>query len=337
MTRAAEDVLVIRLSSLGDVVHALPAFAAIRRSRPNARISWVVEKSGAEVLRFVEGLDEVIVRDSDGWSGRLRRRDRTAVDFQGLWKSGWIAARSGARVRLGFSGRNLRERGASLFYTERLPEFDETDHVIRKNLRLLSAIGIDGDGPDLAFPLRIPADLVASVRARLAAAAPESRFDAGTRIVVCNVGAAWPTKRWPADAWSRFLEGLRRPRLSPLLLWGSDDEKAAAEEISSKTGVPVAPFLSIADVLALLSASRLLVSGDTFALQAACALSVRTLGLFGPTDPRRNGPFDPRDRVVRADVDCRGCYRRSCAKAPCMGLIAPDDVLRNALELLGSS
>ena len=320
--------LIVRLTSLGDIVHTLPAFAALRKHRPGAHIAWVVEKAGREILELVEGLDEIIVRGDPGWLGRLRRRDRTALDFQGLIKSGFLARLSGARLRAGFSGKNLKERTASLFYNRRLPEFREEGHVIAKNLRLLGLLGIEESA--FSFPIKFPAGLRARAREGLSGLGWREERP----LVLCNVGAAWATKRWTASGWAEVLPVLMSAGAFPVLLWGNDDERRIAESAAAGTGAPLAPFLAVKDVLAWIREARLVLSGDTFALQAACALGVPVVGLFGPTSPERNGPFDSRDKVVYAPPDCAPCYRRTCDRPDCLSAVTPREVAAAAMELL---
>jgi heptosyltransferase I len=327
-----DEYLIIRLSSLGDILHALPAFSVLRKAYPGARIAWVVEKSGREILDLVPGLDEIIIRGGKGWLGRLRNKARTSLDFQGLLKSAVIGRLSGARRRLGFSGKNLRESGAAYFYTDKLPEFPEDGHVIDKNLRLLSMIGLKPGAEGYEFPLAIPDESRRSIRKAL--------IDLGwnparQKLVVCNVGAAWENKRWPRERWIEFLNGTEKEGLFHIILWGNAAEREAALAIGAAAGIPAAPFLSIREVLALISEAGLLISGDTFALQAACALDVPVVGIFGPTNPARNGPFRPRDKAAGIDLDCRPCYKRSCSTSKCMNAISAaevDGLVKNRLE-----
>jgi ADP-heptose:LPS heptosyltransferase len=324
-----DEFLVIRLSSLGDIIHTLPAFAALRGRFPEARISWVASQAGRQVLDFVPGLDEVIVPGEDGWLDRLRRRERTALDFQGLLKSGLMAWRSKARRRLGFGPKNLREPLARFFYTERLPEVPEDDHVILKNLRLLRLLGLESEA--FEFPLAIPDGLREGVRRKLA----DLGRPAGAAPVVFNLGAAWPTKRWFPERWAEVISSLDRRRWFPAVLWGNDAERKLAEGAAGPSKAAVLPFLSIGEVLALLKESALLVSGDTFALQAACALRVPVVAIFGPTSPRRNGPFAAGDRTAFHEIACSRCYRRSCQTLDCLKAVTAGEVstlVREALK-----
>ncbi len=326
-----DNFLIIRLSSLGDIIHAIPAFAVLRRGFPDARISWIVDKAGSEILDLVPGLDEIIIRRDIGWFRRLRLRDRTAIDVQGLLKSALLGRLSGARRRIGFSGRNLKEPAAAVFYNERLAAFEETGHVIGKNIRLLEKLGLEPGADGYEFPLVVPE----TPRCRVASALERLGRTPEQKVVLCNVGAAWESKRWPAERWMELVPSLTRMDLFPLLLWGNAAEKQTAQAIADRTGVPAAPFFTIPEVLALIAASRLLISGDTFALQAACALDVPVVGLFGPTNAKRNGPFRERDRTAQASMECRPCWKRECPTMACLSAITAAEVAGLVREVLG--
>ena len=326
------DYLIIRLSSLGDIIHTIPAFSALRKKFPTDRISWAVEPAGKEILDLVPGIDNIAVINRKRWFRSLRpikKKAQTALDFQGLLKSAFLAYLTASRSRVGFSRKNLKEPLASLFYTEQIPEFlEQGTHVISKNLRLLAAVGIVTDCYE--FPIRLPDRLGELMRVKLR----ENGHAPGQKLIVCNVGAAWDSKRWPPAKWEAVINALKREYSYVLLLWGNESELRLAREISARTKTAVAPFLSIAEVMALLKEASLLISGDTFALQAACALSVPVVGIFGPTDSRRNGPFSPRDSVACLNLDCGPCYKADCDTMECMKRIEPDEVAALAIRLL---
>ena len=335
--------LIIRLSSLGDVVHTLPAYSALRKKYPDAKISWIVEENGKEILDLVPGLDRIVPMKLKSFklSSRrfwqefarlkkeIRNKDQVAIDFQGLVKSGFMAYISGARRRIGFHRKNLKERQASLFYTENLEEVSEKDHVISKNLKLLSLLGIDGG--DYEFPLEVPEETLKSVQTML----EKLGHDGQQKLVLLNVGAAWETKRWYADRWVQVVEKISSDKIFPVLLWGSDVEHELAKEVSEKSGVPLVPSLSLKEVMALIKSAAVLISGDTFALQAAGAFSIPVVGLFGPTTPSRNGPFRDHDRIVFHELECSHCYKRVCAPLLCIDKITPEEVASACLEILG--
>lgn len=334
--------LIIRLSSLGDVIHTLPAFSALRRNFPEANISWLVEKRGKEILDLVSGLDRIIaLHPSDRgifkakfWNEIFKLPKKTdgkkqvALDFQGLIKSALLGYLSRCSTRIGFHRKNLKEPLASLFYTETLQEIPENTHVINKNLKLLTRIGIQAE--DYDFPFVLPDELTASVKNKL----EEIGYDATKKLVILNVGAGWKTKRWFPENWIKLAEKLRRPEIFPLLLWGTKQEKSLAEDIGQKTNTPLAPFLSLKGVMALVKEASLLVSGDTFALQVGCAFSRPVVGIFGPTNPRRNGPFDRNDKVAFHELECSYCYKRSCSSLECLRAITPEEVAKMSLQAL---
>lgn len=337
-----KDFLIIRLTSLGDIIHTLPAFSALRKNFPEARISWLVEEKGKDILDLVPSLDRIIALQTAGQGKRKSRiwpeifmlkektngKKQVALDFQGLVKSGLLAFLSRAPIRIGFDRKNLKEPLASLFYTERLPEIPEDMHVISKNLKLLTRIGIQEDKYE--FPLVIPDELLKTVKTKLEGVGCDSQ----KKLIILNIGAGWETKRWFSERWVELIERLRREDSFPLLLWGTEEEKFLAESIGRQTNTPLAPFLSLKEVMALVRMASLLISGDTFALQVACAFGRPIVGIFGPTNPRRNGPFSPEDKVAFHELECSYCYKRSCSSPECLKAITPDEVAWMSLQLL---
>jgi lipopolysaccharide heptosyltransferase I len=334
--------LIIRLSSLGDVIHTLPAFFALRKKYPEAKISWIVEENGKEILDLVQGLDRIVPVKLKRWKlgsrrfwqefsnlkKEIRNKDQIAIDFQGLVKSGFLAYLSGARRRIGFHRENLKERQASLFYTENLGKVSEKDHVIGKNLKLLSLLGVEDS--DYVFPLHLPEELSTHIQRLL----EELGYEPHRKLVLLNVGAAWETKRWYADRWIQLIKKIGSERIFPVLLWGNEAEQELAKSVSQASGVPLVPSLSLKEIMALIQRASVLVSGDTFALQAAGAFATPVVGLFGPTTPSRNGPFREQDRVIFHELECSHCYKWVCPTLECLDKITPDEVETACLEIL---
>jgi len=337
-----KDIFIIKLSSLGDIIHTLPAYSVLRSSFPEKSISWVVEKEAEQILELVKGLDRIITIDLKSkpfyrrvfWStlaevkSSMRQRKSIALDFQGLVKSGLISFLSKAEKRIGFHRKNLKEPLASLFYTHRLKPVSENMHVIRKNLKLLSLVGISEKRWD--FPIRISPGLIESTQDKL----KKNGINISKNMALFNIGGAWQTKRWFPDNWVKLIKMLDFKNLTPLVLWGNDEEKQTAIKISEKTGVAAVPFLTVKEVFALIHGSAFIVSGDSFPLHAASALSIPVVGIFGPTNPNRNGPFNKKDKIAFSELGCSYCYKHTCDKLDCLKRIKPSEVARLCRELL---
>jgi heptosyltransferase-1 len=320
--------LIVRLGALGDVVHAIPVAAALRRAFPSARIDWLVSAKHREILDLVPVIDRRLVvndrpsagsgRADDGGTSLLgaiaelrRSRYDVAIDLQGLIKSAVLARLSGAPRVLGFSSRYARERAARLFYTEAhdpgrggLYDPRETRHVVDINLGLLGLLGITA--PVREFPIEDVDSNVARV----------IRRQTGGRYALLNPGAAWPNKRWPPARLAAIAVELRaRHGLMSVVLWGPGEEPLAAEVVAGADGAAVlSPRTTIADLVALARRAALMVSGDTGPTHIAAALGTPIVGIYGPTRPARNGPMSPLDLTVSRDAVCQCHHLRSCTR-----------------------
>lgn len=326
-----ESLLIIRLSSLGDIIHTLPALSILRQNFPGAKIYWATQKAGKEILDLVSGIDETIVLQKNLLGKSLKIRNKkieVALDFQGLLKSAFLAFLSGAKRRIGFNRQNLKEPLARLFYTETPSALNEFDHhVIYKNLKLLELVGLKTEWTPafLNFPLVVPEEIKERVKTKLA----EAGVDPSRPILLFNVGASWESKRLPAAFWIEVIKATEKELNQDFqfcLLWGNEEELNLAHKIHLQTKILILPFLDIKEVMALISLTFLLVSGDTFALQVASALNIPVVGLFGPTSPIRNGPFHSHDAIIYGSVDCSPCYRRRCSRPRCWEAISPRQV-----------
>ncbi len=323
-------ILIVRLGALGDIVHAMPVAAALRARFPDARIDWVVDERHRELLELVSVVDRQIVlrTRSAGLLRRMTELRRTlmresydiAIDVQGLLKSAVVARLSGARRVLGFTPPQLREQAARVFYTETHDPGD-TAHVIEKNLTLAASLGAD------VSRIRFP--LVFSASAALDAIRDRPALAGETPFVVLNPGAAWPNKRWPPDRFGAIAQWLRRERgLSSVVTWGPGDEAMAAAVVDGSAGAAeLAPSTSIADLIAIMREAALVVSGDTGPVHLAAAVGTPIVGIYGPTDATRNGPWSAADVTVSRFGDC-GCHhqRRCRVTRWCLDGISADDV-----------
>ena len=313
-------VLIVRLGALGDVVHAIPVAAALRRSQPDARIDWVVGAKHQEMLTLVPAVTTVIaVRDRRGEAdgiaiphaiARLRReRYDVVLDLQGLVKSAVIARASGARRSIGFSRKYLREPLAAPFYSEHydpggagIYALSETRHVVTINLGMLTALGIQPSTPE--FPLATRPSTVAD----------RMHEATGGRYALLNPGAAWPNKRWPPERLAALARALRdRHALRSVVLWGPGERDLAETVVASAEGAAVMTAETcIADVLALARGAAVMVSGDTGPTHIGAAVGVPLVGIYGPTRPERNGPWRADDVTVSRAAQCECHHLRRC-------------------------
>jgi heptosyltransferase-1 len=340
------NILIVRLGSLGDIIHALPVAAALADRFPGGRVDWLVDARYRAILDYVPVVSRRLVvstsrgpaaqdaatrTDTRVFAGRralaaavaeLRRGHYDlALDLQGLLKSALLARISGARRVAGFATGHLRERAARLFYTETVDP-GAARHVVDKNLAMLRTVGITG--APRRFPLDVPpSPVVGEVRQRLGLA------NDGTFALI-NPGAAWPNKRWPPERFGAVAAAVRSKYGIPsVVLWGPAEEALAREvESRSDNAAIVAPPTTIADLVHLARAACLMIAGDTGPLQIAAAAGTRIVGLFGPTDPERNGPWDPADVTLSRYEACVCHYRRRCRrKTECLADISVEDLV----------
>jgi lipopolysaccharide heptosyltransferase I len=328
-------VLLVRLGALGDIVHAMPVAAALRRAFPSARIDWLVSAKHREILDLVPVVDRRLVLNDRGDAGgtpllaamRELRRTRydVAVDLQGLIKSGLIARSSGASKVIGFSRKYLREPLARFFYTDAydpgrggIYARSETRHVVEINLGLLSLLGITAGTPE--FPI----EEVDSAAARQMCERTRGRY------ALLNPGAAWPNKRWPPSRLAAVAVALgERHGLTPVVLWGPGERELAEEVVALAGGAALlSPRTSIADLVALARGAAVLVSGDTGPTHIAAAVGTPIVGIYGPTRPERNGPWLPEDVTVSRAETCECHHLRRCTRERmCLLDIEVDEVL----------
>ena len=328
-------ILFVKLGSIGDVVHTLPALAAVRRALPRAEISWVVERGAAEILRDNPVLENAIEVDTKALrrapvSGetlsatrrQLRRLRASAfdlsLDFQGLLKSALIARLSGAPRIYGFSRENLREP-ASRFLLTNTVNVPARANVIRKNLALAGA-ALRIDVPDAADDFEFPIGTRDEHRREAERAAGE----AGGEFAILNPGGGWPTKLWDAERFGALADALwEREGLRSLVTAGPGEaELAARVEAASRSRSAHVVELSLKGFYELSKRARVYVGGDTGPTHLAVAAGAPVVGIFGPTEWWRNGSPRADDiEVGRLDIGCRvDCHRRACSVWVCMDI-----------------
>jgi len=328
---APERILIIRLSSLGDILHALPAFSSLRSAFPDARIDWLVEKRNSFLLFAVRGIDEVILLDTiplretpwqlTSWkviwnSVRLLRAQKYdfCIDFQGLLKTGLISVLSGATKRVGFPKELVRERPAHWFYQCTPDPPAAPMHVVALNQLLAQSLG--ARSVSTRIDLEVAPGDDASVRSLL-------QTERVTDFAVINPGGGWLTKRWGPSRYGRLAARIQAEiGLTVIVTTGPGEEKLFAE-LTRHCGPPTPRHfqLSFLQLIPLLRRARLVIGGDTGPFHLACALGTPVVGIFGPTAPVRNGPWREGEESVFRRLPCSFCNGRTCpTQIECMDI-----------------
>lgn len=328
--------LLVRLGSMGDIIHALPAAAALRDAFPRAQIDWAVEPRWMRLLKGNPDINRVISADRKSPAGMLSTlktvrapRYSCAIDFQALYKSALLAFASGAARRIGFKSSYAREGLASVFYTERLNP--SGPHKVDHNLTLARAAGAGKMTTAPRFPLAVDPRDEEAVSRELSKHAIEDFF-------VLNPGGGWVSKCWPAERYGELHRAL-----APSFGWRGivtygPDEESLAQRVMRAAGDPllVAMPVALGPLMALLRRAKFLVSADTGPLHLASALGAPVVGLYGPTDPSRNGPYSSGDVVVRNSHASVTTYRRGASYSPAMLSITVEQVFEAVERRMGT-
>ncbi len=325
-------ILIVKLSSIGDIIHTLPALAAMRRALPEARISWVAEQRSAEILRGNTMIDRLIEIDTRTLRGgkviegilldaskqlrELRQEPYDiAIDFQGLLKSATIAKLSGAKQRFGFCRADLREPAARVFYSDAAGPVGEQVHVIRNNLALAAAaLGISVPDSNLEFP-------IATDETHRAEAESFVQRVGQKKFALLNPAGGWVTKLWHPEKFGQLANRLwEEYRLPSIIATAPNESELAAGVQAASSTTPIIAHPSLKGLYELAKLAEVYVGGDTGPTHLAVAAGAPIVGLFGPTEWWRNGSPNPDDTCVeRTDITCRvACHRRTCSNWICM-------------------
>jgi len=348
-----EKLLILRLGSMGDILHALPGAAALRRAFPAATIGWAVEQRWSELLcaagaeNAASGIPEkplvarlhfintVAWRKAlffaetwqQAWNAMSALRAahyEFAVDFQGAWKSAGLALWSGAPERVGFE--SPRERPAAMFYTRRVAP--TSAHLVDQNLELAAALTGQDPGP-ACFPLPC-------------STATETWCDAELRrhrlqdFALLSPGGGWGAKLWPPESYGELAAALGREGLPSLVNFGPGEEELAHGVEQSSAGAARPIRCSLGELIALTRRASLFIGGDSGPMHLAAALGVPVVAIFGPTDPARNGPYGRRSIVLRHAASATS-YRHHDRPDEALRSIPAEEVVRAALRLLEAS
>lgn len=330
-------VLIIKPSALGDVIQATCMLPVIKSHDPDIRISWLVFEHNKEVVVDHPLLDRVLTLDRHGrvlevWN-RARRQMRrmdfdTVIDVQCLLRSALLSFLSGCKRRVGFAnGREL----STLFYTETYDIPTRSMHAVDGYLRLCEALGMRR-----LEEVRFPLPIQERHRQRIDALLSEKQRGDEPLVTLCPT-AGWRSKCWPEASFAALADLLVEERHARVFLVGGPGEKAAVSRVAEgmrRPNVDLSGKLSLMEVAALIERSDLFVGNDSGLMHMASATRTPCVGVFGPTDPHRTGPYSPLARTIQADVDCAPCFQRHCREMTCMKEISPESVGRMCLDLI---
>jgi heptosyltransferase-1 len=317
-------ILVVKPSSLGDVIHSFPAVDLIRRSLPEtSRITWVVNENLAAIPTLYPGVDRIVKFPRHRLGSAKALRDFVnelraepydlAIDFQGLLRSGIICRLSKAPRRAGF--KHARE-GAWLFYTEKYSVADDVRHAVAKNLSLARQV-LSSDTDERRPPLVIPD------AQRTEAAALLAKLHGSGPVLAVGFSSRWPSKNWPQAFFAAVLDecARRRPDLRCWLL-GAPNEQADGEKICALTKIcrptNLAGRTAVLTLAALLEQSQALLTNDSGPMHIAAALGLPCIALFGATDPTLTGPYgeEGQHHIINSQCPKSPCFQRLCPIGP---------------------
>ena len=362
-----EKVLIVKPSAFGDVVHALPFLAALRRTHPKAHIGWVVARSCAGLLEGHPDIDALYVFERERWGGlrnlprnlrelrafarRLRaEKFDVAVDLQGLFRSAWLTRRTGAPVRAGF--RSAREL-AWMFYNLRVRVDHANLHAVDRYLLVAGKLGLEIERP-VRFNVHVSDEARAFARETLA-----GLNGGGKPVIALMPGSQWPSKRWPAEHFAALARRLAERGACVVFLGGPGEESLVERIRAMETGpaASLAGKTTIPQLAAMLERADVVVAGDSGPMHLAVALGRPVVALFGPTSPERTGPYADvaqppsagaassvsaqarapvlhRPVVLRSAQACAPCFEPECEDARCMRDIGVERVFEAVSGIL---
>lgn len=321
-----KKILLVKPSSLGDVVHSLPFLNAIKDNFPNAEIHWVIAKGLEGLLethpmvkklwiikkdqwKNIKNIDETILEIKNLFGGLRKEEYDITIDLQGLLRSGLLTYAAKSPVRIGF--KEARE-GSRLFYTHKIEGGREV-HAVDRYLKIASSIGCKTEDVSFPMPLIKESDYVKKLKK-----------DAGDYAVIVP-GARWKTKIWPAERFGQLAAMLN---IRSLLIGGQADTDLADKvgTLSSGMAWSLAGKTDLNDLISLMRGARYVITNDTGPMHIAAALGVQVVAIFGPTNPVRTGPYGKSNIIVTAEVSCAPCYRKSCRGMQCMDDVSVEKV-----------
>ncbi len=347
--RSFDRILIIKPSSLGDIIHALPVLHGLRGRYPNAQIDWLIASPFSSMLENQPDLNEVVEFDRQRFRRvgrspsataafarfikqlRARRYD-LAIDLQGLFRAAFMTWASGAKDRIGLY--EVRE-AAWLFYNHRTAQTEYNTHAVDRYYGVAELLGFDD------MPIQFHITIEESLRSEAMALLDDRGARTGTRLIGVAPGARWDTKRWPAAKFTTLIDDLHENTgLQCVLIGGLDDVPLCGSIAGACRVAPIdlAGQTSLRLLPAVVQQTQLIVGHDSGLMHLAIALDRPVVCIIGPTNADRTGPYQLPESIVRLDLPCAPCNLRQVARCPhehrCMRDLDVSTVLSRAERLL---
>jgi len=341
------NILIVKLSAIGDVIHTLPSLASLRKLYPKAHITWVIEEAAADLIAGHPHLDRILVSRRRHWLRQLRDprktgqalkeireflgslRDRPydlVIDFHGLFKSALIVLISGGRRKLGYD--SMQEL-SGLFLNEKIPE-DMDKHAVDRYLDFLRYLKAPETPPEFLIPISD------ENKKKVEELLEKSGLDRGERFVAVSPMALWETKLWEDGKFARLCDRITGELGVNVVLTGSDEGgiNRRIQSLMTNPSIHLGGKTSLRDLACIYRLSSLLITTDSGPMHIAAAMGTPVIALFGPTSPSRTGPYGEGHVVIRKEMACSPCFLKTCETCRCMKDISVEDVFEAAKEML---
>jgi 3-deoxy-D-manno-octulosonic-acid transferase/heptosyltransferase-1 len=346
------NILIVKLSAIGDVIHTLPALNAVRNYYPNANITWLVEEDAAPLVQGHEALDRVIVSKRKRWLKALRSlsflntvqevcgfikalrdtRYDMILDFQALLKSGILIALARGQRKIGF-GKGLEHMEHSyIFLNEHIPAVYMEIHALSRGMVLLNAVGIPTNEVEYKLPVS------EHDRKNIDELMKQLGINGVKSLVAINPVAKWETKLWPNKKFAELADMLIDQYDMKIVFTGGIKDYSIIQAITSSMkgrAINFAGKTTLTELAALYKKAALVISTDTGPMHLAAAMGTPVVALFGPTAPWRTGPYGRGHQIITAGLECSPCFKRRCETTDCMYQISMDQVLNGVKKVFG--
>jgi len=343
------EILIIKLSAIGDVIHTLPALDALHHRFPESNITWVVEEKASDIIKDHPYLKKVIVSQRKRWLKNVKRPSLwsntlkeilsfirelrsqeydVVVDFQGLLKSAILVFFSRGKRKIGYS--KTREM-SSFFLNERIPPYPLGRHAVERNIGLVRYLGAQLD--KITFPIFIGEKDRKKVELFLSA----HRLNKSKPLIAIHPQAAWVTKRWEPLKMAKLSDRLIENYDAQIIFAGGRNDYSSIENILSLmncTAVNASGKTSLKQLAYLLSLSNLMITTDSGPMHIASAMGTPIVVLFGPTAPWKTGPYCNSAIIIRKELPCSPCFKRRCESRACMEEISVEEVMKAVVKKL---